>query len=784
MAKPSLPPTQSGPPLTVRVGTGADEWLDQGFKAFRKEQFEEAARAWGNPLLAGQPRAMMLLAEARFRLALSRPEPAKAIPELRLALEAAPEDGRIWYHLGLALYRERDLEGAWQALAQAERHGFTRLEPLVYVQGLLALERDCELGPGDASLALLAPFQALLRDDWTALAASAPMPAVAHAKGTPVVPGMVSLLRGLGQAGLGRWAQAAQTLGSLSQDLFPGPLEALRVVFLGRALDGLGRTAEARKLRMAALGRTKNATLAAEVGQAGLADLEAWLAQGRWAEVAREAQAFLKSVPSPRARVAAAIALDHLGREAAARRNWAEAENHWRALLRLGGEPFEGVAAIHHNLALACEGQELWDKAASAWEASLAALPRRITKAQIKAGTAFGGLSPEALLARRAWLEKRALELRQRSNNVEAILRQRKALIKREPQNLELRLEQAEMLMGLDRTREAERELQALLRRVPEHPGALEAIARIQLLEGYTRAAEGTLRRVLAVEPTRASARLELAHALAYQTTNLPGGTNPVAMRMLEEAIALAPREGGIRLTLASRFLAGGAKARAMEQVEQALLIDKRAWAEIFRFWARHGNLAEARKLLARGEGEGVLELGFFLKAGLACLEAASSAGDAFPGARKGSAMDTVLKNKVKNWLDLGRSLLDRAAALEPGLETLTDLVGNLLVAHPDLAVPYAEQASVLSPDDPSVLMDLAVAQSGARQFEAARATLKRVERAARKHKDRDDVAAIQGMLGMIPIIGVEALHAVFAKAMLEDFGPGDLELDDEGIPF
>ena len=777
-------------PVRIRIVRSDGEMLEQGFKAFRKEQFQEAIEAWGSPSLAGQPRVKPILAEARFRQALGRPDNGEAIRELRLATGAVPEEGRYWYHLGLALYRERDLEGAQEALAGAARHGFQRREPLAYLQGLLALEWDPSLAEQEDGPELLAPIRALLRQDWAALAAGAPLPAVTHAKGTPVVSGMASLLRGIGQAGQSQWPQAVQTLGSLSQDLFPGPLEALRVVFLARALDGVGRSAEGRKLRKAALIRTKNPTLGAEAGRELLAELEAGLAQGRWPEVAAGAQELLKSAPSPRARVVAATALDHLGREAAAAGRWEEAGRHWSALLKAGGEDLPGLAAIHHNLALAHEGQERWDPAASAWEAALAALPRRITKAQIKAGTAYGGLSPEALLARRAWIERRALDLRRRTGNVEAVLRQRKTLLKRDPGNLDLRLEQVDLLISTDKLRAAERELQAILRQAPDHPGALEARARIQLEEGFPTAATVTLRRVLALEPGRVSARTVLAHTLAEQTMYLPGGRHREAVGMLEEAIALAPKEGGLHLSLAARHLNGGARDLARAQVKEALRLGRQAWAEVFRFWARHRELEEARSLVAEGEALGVLDAAFFLASGLVCLQVAEDLERALPVAaprratRKGAKAKDGRSADCQAWGAFARSFLEKGAALELDGQVLTDLVGSLLARHPDLALPFAEKAAGLDPGNPSVLMDLAVAQSGARQFEAARRTLLKVEKAARGYQGTEDVASILSMLRVIPVVGVEALYPIFSEAMLDGLGPGDPDFDDEGIPY
>jgi tetratricopeptide (TPR) repeat protein len=784
---------RSGSP---RLALKDEEWSERGFRAFKKERFGEAIQAWGSLAPASLMRLKPALAEAHFRRAMGQADRQAAIRDLQAALEAVPEDGRFWYHLGLALHREGDRHGAGKAYAQAARHGFPRQEALAYVQGLLALETAPAVeAPGRARALpglcleedLLSPIRALLRQDWATLAAGAPVPAAA--KGTPFVPGMASLLRGIGQVGLGQWTQGLQTLGALSQDLFPAPMEALRAVFLGRAMERAGRSGDARKLRTATLSRTGNATLAAEVAETALADLEVWLEEGRWVQVATVTRDLLKHFPCPRARVAAAIALDHLGREAAAAGRWGEAAGHWNELLRLGGEALPGAVACAHNLALAYEGQEQWDQAATAWEAALAALPKRITKLQVKSGAAYGGLSPEALLQRRDWIERRALELRQRTGQVEEILRQRKALIKRTPQDLQLRLEQVETLMNLDEDRAAEREILAILRLAPDHPGALEASARLLLSQGLPKAAEPSLRRVLALEPGRVSARTALAEALAAQAEHLPRAAHKEAARMLAEAIELAPKDGGFRLMLATCFLEGRAPDQAALQIEAALRLGKGAWRLVFRFWAEREDLAQAKALVERGKATGMLEPAFFTEAGLDCLHVAEDDPFrelAYPRRAGGKAAkgESARAAKAQAWLALGQALLEQAVALDPDVGRLRDLVGALIMYHPDLALPYAERAAALSPADPMVLLDLAVAQSGAGQVESARKTLLKVERAARTHKNREEAVPVLELLRLVPVIGVESLHDSFCRLMMAMEGPGDFDLDAEGIPF
>ena len=766
---------------------------DFGFRAFRKERFDEAIQAWGKLSPASWAGVNLALAEAHFRKSLGQTERKAGILDLRAALNLAPEDGRFWYHLGLALHQEQDWAGAREAYGQASAHGFARREALAYVKGLLELEAGDLVEPGRARALpgllpeedLLAPIRALLGRAWATLAGTGAMPAVAQSKGTPAVPGMGGLLRGIGQVGLGQWAAGAQTLGSLSQDLFPGPVEALRVVFLARALERLGREKDAAKLRASTLARTKNPTLGAEVAEATLVDLEAWLAAGAWAWVVAAGQELQRHCPCRRAQVAVAIALDQLGREAAKAGRWSEAAKHWGDFRRLGGEALPGAAACLHNLALAHEALEEWGPAASAWQAVLNLLPKRITKTQVKAGSGYGGLSPEALLVRRDWIERRALEMRQRTGSVDEILRQRKALIKRKPDDLALRMAQIETFLNDDDLRGADREIDAVLRVAPDHPGALEAHAQILLRMHLPEAAEGRLRRVLALEPGRGSARATLALALATQATFMPNARRGKAIVLLEEAVELAPREARFRMMLAGLLMDGREPERARHHLDTALGLGGAAGQLVFQFWLRREALPEAKALVTQGLAQGVLDAEFLAAAAMACLEVAERLDDSFRGGRRSSGKGKASRAaEVQAWSAFGRALLDQAADLDPSCDGLRELVGLLLADHPALAVPYAERAAALLPSSPAVLMDLAVVQAGAGLFDEARQTLLKAERAARTHKDRVEAAGVMEMARMASSQGVKGLHAAFCDLLKMVERMDDFDLDDEEDPF
>ena len=120
---------------------------------------------------------------------------------------------------------------------------------------------------------------------------------------------------------------------------------------------------------------------------------------------------------------------------------------------------------------------------------------------------------------------------------------------------------------------------------------------------------------------------------------------------------------------------------------------------------------------------------------------------------------------------------------MEFRVDSLRELTGALLRPHPELALPFAERAVALDPSDATALMDLAVAQSGSGQAEAARKTLLRVERAVRTHRNREETDALKEMLAIARQLGVNRLHDTFCAMMEEAERMDDLD-DEEGIPY
>ena len=762
-----------------------DFLLELGLKAFRKGDWDQAIAAWSGFARGGTGQERAALAEAHFRRGLAQlggpdragaPDPSA---DLLQALELVPNDGRFWFHLGLCRQRKRDWVGAEQAYGRAEQAGFSRLEALAFVRGLLALERDPEADP-ERGRVFLRPFEALLRRDWLALTQLPAWPVVAQSKGTPAWPSLVSLFQGIGHAGLGHYSQAIELLGGFRSDHFPVPVEALRVQFLAQALEGVGRAAEAAKLRAAAFARTRSPGLGAALARTALGDLEAAAEASRWPEVEALALAILKQAPGhPRALRAGATALDQLGRQAAGRGDWKAAGSHWEALLRLlGGERCpERLVPVRHNLALALERQERWTAAADAWQACAAALPKRLNKALTQPGGAFPGLDREGLARRRAWLERRALEMRRRSGCSAEILRQEKALLKHHSEDLGLRLEYVRRLLQAGQWRSAWKEAQAVLRTFPGDPEALELQAECLLRDGAFAAAEVSLRHVLQLHPQRASARHGLATVLKLRCEDLRWrGDLRRARGLLEEACALAAHDFQARLALADLCRQLGDAQGARTQVQAALAVGGgAAYLGAFEACALRGDSPAAQELVEAARAAGKADRHFCLEAAASCLDAADQAPLAAVKQHDNRAA----------WQGLARVLFDQALVVSEPLATLKQIVAMTMVGEPSLAVAYAERLALLAPRDPEVLLNLALAQSGAKRAEDVLRTLERAEQAARASKDGQRGALIRGARVLVRERGSAELHRSFVRYQQElELGSGPTYSPSEELPF
>ena len=172
------------------TGVTARDPRERGLQAFNAGRFDDAIAIWSR-LMQVDRTIFSVLAEAHFRRALARTLDEDRLDDLRRALELRPRDFRYQYHLGLALHRLGDLDGA------LERYrAVVGQDPGIPGAGLVLalahLERDPRTDvttlPGyDTQVhALLAPVQALLHS--TAPAAGGDTPIERLWRGLALIP--------------------------------------------------------------------------------------------------------------------------------------------------------------------------------------------------------------------------------------------------------------------------------------------------------------------------------------------------------------------------------------------------------------------------------------------------------------------------------------------------------------------------------------------------------------------------------------------------------------------
>ncbi|GEM_PF-3336182 len=765
----------------IREAGRMGENLEMGLKAFRQKRWDEAIQAWTGAAKEDSARASQALAEAHFRRTLetvAHPDEGGTEPEadLQAATKLMPEEGRYWYHLGLVRHRRADVPGAASAYERAARAGFARSEALAFVRSILTLESGGTVPSGSEPIgsSLIQPFTALAERDWERLEALPPFPPLAQTKGTPAVPGLVPLCHGLGQAGRQNWTDAARTLDAIGTGVLPGPMEAFRVAFLVDALRALGREGDARKLLSAAFSRTRSGLLGNKMAASGQTGLDEAVQGGRWAEAAQLGAALIKEAPHNLGAMAAlGNALDRLARDAAAAGRWEEAVRYWKELAGHLGRSVLGagprMATIHHNLALALERQEKWSAAAEAWLACAASLPKRASARTRQAGALVPAKDQEELRRRRDWIERRALEMRKRAGSAPAILRQEKALLKRNPRDPHLHLEYARNLLEDGQAFQAWREAEKLLAHTPGLPGGMELLAECQMEEGYLAAAERTLRQGVGLHPGHPGLRQGLAQVLMEKAKDATlTGNWRMGVAFLEEAGGFAPQDVEIRLALGEMMLVHGDAGKAWAHLEMALARGgSHAFCRTLQLLTGRGDLAGARALVERSGGELKVGLDGLLTAAEMCLDAADA-----PQPRRKAGKRAKADPGPSVWEELAGVLLEAAAATGDPEMILEDITRMLLGNRPAMALPYARQRTERWPKNAEAWMDLAVILDGLGRRQETETALAKAERAARNGRDRELPETIQAARELLRVLGSGTLHRSFKEALEDPFEP------------
>lgn len=715
----------------------------QGLNAFRKKDYATALQHWSIPELAADERVRAALAETYFRLGLSqRHLPEQALHNISRAVELAPHDPRYAYHRGLALHRAGQLAEARQAYARAAELGAPHTG-LGYVRALLEVELNPAAALADLPglsaeyRAALESVTALLRGEPHAVLEAKPAGWWEQLTAQGRAGQAFELLRGLAQLAAGEAGAARQTLTRLGDRHPRSAVESVRGFYAGlaAAANGQADVALAEWTTIARNAARSNLPVLPRLSRA-LAEsyhhqLHELLAAGKWAELLAKAEAVAALAPAERApHLAQLIARQRLAQTAATTGDWSQAVRHWQAMRALLEErPGLGpLAPILRNLAIAYEAQEQWAPAAEAWAALLKTLPRRTSK---KAPT-------PGVEEQRAWLRRRVLDNYKRANQPDAAISLYKQAVKASPDDLDLRLELAQALLGNQQEIAARNEARRILDKKPDYVPAQLLLAEIHHTRGEWHVAEQLLRAALQAEPQNENVRRSLAQLLRQRGNDwFNAGNYNQARQTYLQALELTPGDPQLHIWLADIAEVQRKPDDIRAHLDAALATGKpEAHALVFNFWAQARNEAEARQTLARAEAANAASPRFCLEAGVACLGAASPPPQPlalFGPPRKPARPDA-------RWESWGRELIERSLKDQPLLvEMLRALIG-LLMEHRlyAYAAEYGRRVLDLTPEDLDGMVAIAVLHTMSQDRARAKEILKRAENLARQKNRKD----------------------------------------------
>lgn len=693
-----------------------------GLRAFRQNKFTEALQHWQQLDLTAEPALRAPLAEAYFRRAIAAADLTARLTDLTRASEIAPNDGRCWYHLGLARQRADRVPEALAAYERALELGETRATRML---ALLRLERDPP-GPLDglpeADRAALQPVSALLRGDLPAVLSRAPLPNESQAT--------INLWRGLALFAQGDLIAARNALAPIGKSLRSGA-EAVRAAYHGLALWHTGDQAGALNEWQAAVTRTPAPRLQAIVATQRLQHIRALIDQQQWPAALKEIEAALAVTPDQADLLKAQLIVSHrLAQAAVAQRRWPAALERWQAMINvLEKQPQLGVLTpLLYNLALTYEQNEQWAEAAAAWDRLRGKLPPR-PSAKSQAALQLPLPVPEF----RAWLRKHVLDCYKHSGNLEGAITNYRALIKTAPDDLDLRYEFAEVLLSNAQDTAARNELQRILQKDENRTAARLLLAEIQMERGEMHAAEQHVRFAFEHDPNNSKARQAMSDVLAEQGHSwFNVGRYAEAKKFYAEALTIVPDRLIVLIWLGNTELALQHRADAERYFDAALskATDLHDYVAVFRSWVNHNDQAAARSIITRAEAAGFATSHFFVDLAGICFERSQP--------RLPVPFLMAAKKKTDDvWAQFGRELAQRAEAVAADpVEALREIVSLLKQSQPELALEYARRLIKLTPDDPLAWLMQATIQMFVGQTKQAKDAAKQAANLARKQNN------------------------------------------------
>ena len=303
---------------------------------------------------------------------------------------------------------------------------------------------------------------------------------------------------------------------------------------------------------------------------------------GQWRDVVQLAARVPPGVEDRILPETAALAHDHLGHEAAQAGRWSDAAGHWRE-----AEKMHPRRALAQNLALAEEALGRWSRAAEAWRAVARRRPRKPDHPDYLSDAEVAALWAHAAdCYERSEREERSerdgfngLYGRYEHSECEAAaLTCVETALKYAPDDVELRLKRADLLLARDSVAPAEQELERLLELDPRHTDALRLRANLEDAKPHADGAS-LWRRLLEIAPSDAEARDSLAESyvarLVSKTAVWWSGAKPRPLReqirVIEEGLGEVPDHPRLLTVLGQLYRTDEKHEKARETLLRSL---------------------------------------------------------------------------------------------------------------------------------------------------------------------------------------------------------------------
>lgn len=754
---------------------GSSNPRQQGLHNFQSGHFDSAIAVWKN-LAPNDAEVASALAEAHFRRALVNSNPSEQVASLQQALKWNPSDLRYRYHLGLAWHRHGEISTAIECY-----HAVLQHEPGWHGAGMVLAVAELERNP-HIDLATLPGTTPTIRETLTPVQAllQGKVPARKEAENTGGV--LETLRRSLGLEkhddtmsnfwlglGLLQAGEAAASADLLSTSSLPHKeMKAVQHYYKGVADARLGNMDAAIEAWQHSLQHhdIEPGWLLRNLALALGNDIDKTLAEGDIVR-AEELAMLLPSSSTGNAALDYMIvrALDHIAHALAERAMWDGSVELWQHAREVvsSSSNLGTPRPILHNLALAYEALEDWNQAAETWRAMLRTQPRpkKTDKASSKTkgkakqyepaeqpdpaeeSVASTGI-PDA--AQWAWVRKRVIECyRQAGRPDEAVTIFRQA-IKKDPHDLDLRMQFTAALIANDQEQAAQNELLRILDRDPHHIDALMRLAALYSQWGRWLQSQQTLQQVIDLDPQREDVRREVARLiLARGQHEHRMGFYDSAARTYREGQKFNPQSYLFPLQLARVSIDQGKMKDVPPLLDQVLELgadDTDAYILVIECWTVVGNREKVREILAHAEATITPTVDFYIGVGDVVLRHIARPTQSPPllgllSAEKPRPRKT--KEEAPGWMALANELLDRAVALQPGDHRLLfRIAADIMTIAPELALTYAEQGLELAPEEPYALITYGLIQAMNDDTQGAKKTLSRAIRFARKQGDME----------------------------------------------